>query len=255
MRGAFEVPATFSSRCVFCDSEAVAFTYKNSFSMEHSRILGASLSDMPNAFWNNDLAMGLRICDRCSFIILCSHLAFIPVAGKSTIFINAPLFQAMWHLNNLVEELYGRTRITSVREILGMSLIELALRLQKQLGMWAEMNIEVVSWQGNRIDFFSLPYEVTHLLLDSEVARFLTDLREFSILRMVLDGRFQEILEVGERLFALAVKPEWGKHERKYVNEYVRLEGDKRDRLQKFVSSLFILYATIREKLGVMENG
>lgn len=219
------------------------------FQYAHFTDLGPSPTRFPNAFWGKKT---MRVCPLCVYLMLHRDLAFITLSRDSKIFINAPSFQAMWYLNNLVEELYSRTQVISVREIFGVSLIELALRLQKQLGMWMEMNVEVVSWQGNRIDFFALPYEVTHLLLDSEVARLLTDLREFSILRMVLDGRFQEILEVGERLLVLSLKPEWGENERNYVNRYVHLESNKRDRndLRRFASSLFILYAVIQEKLG-----
>lgn len=253
---------TGSIQCSFCQSSDVTFRHKNRFSMEHSSLLGASPSEkgMPNAFWGSELATSLRICDRCSFMILCSHLSFIPLNDGTKIFLNAPSFQVMWYLNHLFREVYGRDGTTSFREILGLSLMELALRLQVHLGVWTEMNVEVVIRRrdpgSNReaIDFFSLPYEVVQLLLDRKIAHLLSEIGETSVLRMVLDGRFGEILEAGERLLCIALKGDSkkrgrNKHEEDYIKNYIRLERN-RENLEGFSSRLFSLYALIQEKLG-----
>lgn len=245
-------------RCSFCGETDGGFTHKNRFSMEHSSFLGASPSGrgMPNAFWNCDRAGGLQVCDRCSFMMLCSHLAFIPTSGGERIFLNAPSFQVMWYLNRLFREIYARGEVSSFREIAGLSLIELALRLQTQLGIWTKMNIEVVvrrrTRDGNKetIDFYVLPYEVVRLLLDQRIACLLSEIGEMSILRMVLEKRFKEILEVGERLLRIALKGSVNKNQdREYLEDYVRSES-KRGNLMKFASDLFSLYSLIEEGTG-----
>jgi len=71
---------------------------------------------------------------------------------------------------------------------------------------------------------------------------------------MVLDRQFAQILQVGERLLAIALKPrgEWGEQDRKYINDNVHLERNRKDgaKLVDFSSRLFSLYALIQEKLG-----
>jgi len=251
------VSAPSKVSCSFCGDACVTFDYKNRFSCEHSKLLGSSSSTdkgMPNSFWGNDIQHGLPICDRCSFVLLCSHLALTTLADGSRIFLNAPSFQVMWYLNKLVREIYARENIASVREILGMSLIELALRLGVQLGVWTEMNIEVVSIKGEEVSFCSLPYEVVQLLLDKEIASSLVRIGEISVLRMVLEKRFGEILEMGERLMMIAAKPEksWGKSERKYINSQIGLERNRKNevKLMDFAASLFSLHALIEERMG-----
>ena len=251
------VPAPSEASCSFCGDACVTFDYKNRFSCEHSQLLGSSASTekgMPNSFWGNNIQHGLPICDRCSFMLLCSHLALIVLADGSRIFLNAPSFQVMWYLHRLVREIYARENIASVREILGMSLIELALRLGVQLGVWTEMNIEVVSIKGEEVSFCSLPYEVVQLLLDRKIASSLVRIGEISVLRMVLEKRFGEILEMGERLMMIAAKPEksWGESERKYVNSQIGLERNRENdvKLMGFAASLFSLYALIEERMG-----
>jgi len=251
------VSAPSKVSCSFCGDACVTFDYKNRFSCEHSKLLGSSSSTdkgMPNSFWGNDIQHGLPICDRCSFVLLCSHLALTTLADGSRIFLNAPSFQVMWYLNKLVREIYARENIASVREILGMSLIELALRLGVQLGVWKKMNIEVVSIKGEEVSFCSLPYEVTGLLLDRRIASSLSEVGETSVLKMVLDRQFAQILQVGERLLAIALKPkgEWGKQDKQYINDNIHLERNKKsgNELEDFAAQLFSLYALIREKLG-----
>ncbi|MGB9553902.1 MAG: type I-B CRISPR-associated protein Cas8b1/Cst1, partial [bacterium] len=117
------------------------------------------------------------------------------------------------------------------------------------------MNIEVVSWRGEKeIDFYTLPYEVVQLLLDRRIASSLTEIGEMSVLRMVLDRQFAKILQVGERLLTIALKPkeEWRKQDKQYINDNVHLERNKKDgaKLADFSSRLFSLYALIQEKLG-----
>jgi hypothetical protein len=74
------------------------------------------------------------------------------------------------------------------------------------------------------------------------------------ILNMILDGKFNEILKFSERVFRIALKPknEWGKNENEFINENVKLEGNKNN-LTSFSQKLFKLYALIEEEIKKKE--
>lgn len=252
--------ASSGRTCGICGSSLIQYPNREpkleerlaKFQHTHFTILGPSKGEFPNSFWSGNSS--LWVCPLCVYLMLHRDFAFINLADGSRIFLNAPSFQVMWYLNKLVREIYARENIASVREILGMSLIELALRLGVQLGVWTEMNIEVVSIKGEEVSFCSLPYEVVQLLLDKEIASSLVRIGEISVLRMVLEKRFGEILEMGERLMMIAAKPEksWGKSERKYINSQIGLERNRKNevKLMDFAASLFSLYALIEERMG-----
>jgi hypothetical protein len=67
---------------------------------------------------------------------------------------------------------------------------------------------------------------------------------------MILDGKFNEILKFSERVFRIALTPEneWGKNENEFINESVKLEGNKNN-LTSFSQKLFKLYALIEEEI------
>ena len=120
------------------------------------------------------------------------------------------------------------------------------------------MNVEVVNryktiidrtTKIDKIDFFSLPYEIVLLLSDNEIASLLDDIGEFSVLNLVLDGNFRRILELAERIFKIALKPEKerGTQEKNFMNDKVRLKKNK-ENLILFSQKLFKLYALIEEK-------
>jgi CRISPR-associated protein Cst1 len=252
--------ASSGRTCGICGSSLIQYPNREpkleerlaKFQHTHFTILGPSEGEFPNSFWNGNSS--LWVCPLCVYFMLHRDFAFINLADGSRIFLNAPSFQVMWYLNKLVREIYARENIASVREILGMSLIELALRLGVQLGVWKKMNIEVVSIKGEEVSFCSLPYEVVQLLLDKEIASSLVRIGEISVLRMVLEKRFGEILEMGERLMMIAAKPEksWGKSERKYINSQIGLERNRKNevKLMDFAASLFSLHALIEERMG-----
>ena len=87
-----------------------------------------------------------------AFLIIHHHLSFIPLSDGSEIFINAPSFEAIWYLNKYAREVYGKEKLKTTKEILGISLIEAALKLNIQLGKWTMMNVEVVNRYKTIID-------------------------------------------------------------------------------------------------------
>jgi len=230
-------------------------------SQSYSNILISSEKTFGNSYWNMNSEN--YICFKCRFILMCHHIGLISVYGfvKNNerkeihqIFINAPSFKLMWHLNKYARKIYEESK--TVKEILGISLIELARKMYIQLGKWEKMNIEVVikykvkrndKWE-DVIDFFSLPYEIVDLISNREIASLLNQIGEFKVLNYVLDGKFNMILEFGERIMRIALKPEseWGKNERDFINENVKLPKN-RDNLMTFSQKLFKLYALIND--------
>ncbi len=221
-----------------------------------NNMLAPSLGEFPNSFWNTNFST--KVCHLCGYILIHHHLSLTKLSDNSEIFINAPSFKVMWYLNKYAREISEKQKVKQVKEIFGISLIEMTRRLNLQLGIWTTMNIEVVSkykvkkdnqWE-DKIEFFSLPYEIVRLISNSEIASTLNDIGEFKILNMVLDGRFNKILEMGERIFRISLKPknERGKNENEFINENIKLEKNRKD-LISFSQKLFKLYALINEKL------
>ncbi|MGJ8455635.1 hypothetical protein ACSFC1_10055 [Pseudothermotoga sp. U03pept] len=172
------------------------------FASVHSSELGPSIGEFPNSFWN--MSTSFFVCPFCVYLIIHSHLAWIELnepRGKKSIFINAPSFKVMWYLNKYARTIYGREKIKEVRQLLGISLVELALRFNIQLGKWTMMNIEAVVKSGNGISFFSLPYNTIELLLDRNIASSLYEIGSTNVLNWVLDGEFDRIMREGEITF------------------------------------------------------
>jgi len=202
-----------------------------------------------NTYWNLNENSITQICSLCKFLIIHLHFSLLKLSDKSQIFINAPSFRLMWLLNNYAKEVYKRG--SAVKEIFGISLIELARRHYVQFGKWERMNIEAIVKHNDIIDFFSLPYETVDLLSDREIASLLNQIGEFKVLNMVLDGKFKDILDFGEKLLKIGLKPSYerGKHEKDFINSEVKLERNKKD-LIDFSQNLLKLYALIESNLN-----
>jgi CRISPR-associated protein Cst1 len=220
-------------RCSFCLRESNA-TFKNIFTSEHSKLLGASASDkgVPNSFWNANADQSLHICDLCSFIVLCHHLAFTRLSDGSEIFINAPSFKVMYYLNKFAREIFGASSVQEARgkrEILAMSIIEYATKIQTTLGVWTGMNIEVITKRGDEIEFFSLPYEVIQIISDRRIASLLSQIGEFAVLNLVLAQDFARLMEMGYRLLRSGLKPngDRGNSIKDFANQTLRLRKNQ----------------------------
>ena len=241
-------------KCSFCDNEAPR-SKGNFLNQAFGKILLGSEKSFGNMYWN--FKSKDFVCPKCEFIIMCHHLALTPLPDGSEIFINAPSFKVMYYLNKYAQSIPKEGK--ELKHLLGMSLIEFSKKLKAQLGLWTSMNIEVVikykykkdsKKYEEKIDFFSLPSDIVLLLNDYEIANLIYQRGEFKILNMVLDGKFNEILEFSERVFRIALKPknEWGKHENEFINENVKLERNKNN-LISFSQKLFKLYALIEEEI------
>jgi len=218
------------------------------FNMVHSKKLGPSEGEFPNGFWN--MKQSLETCHLCNFILLHQHIPSIKLAGYSEIFINAPSFKVMYELNNLVKETYGnasKEETRSKREILATSVIEYSRKITSTLGLWTEMNIEVVTKTRNGIDFFSLPYDVLKIISDRRIAALLSELGEFKILNKVLDRNFSELTEIAYLLLRESTKDFNNRNNDLIKGLLYRRENKKY--LTQTANKILKLYSLIEEKI------
>lgn len=236
--------------CSFCTNKVrVKKTDAIFLNQAFGIILLASEKTFCNMYWNNSSKD--FICPRCQFVLMCHHLALTRLSDGSEIFINAPSFEVMWYLNKFVRKIFGSTSSEerqNKRNILAMSVIEYATKIQAILGIWTRMNIEVVSKQGSQIEFFSLPYEVIQLLSDRRIASILSQIGEFEILNRVLDLDFSRLMEMGYRLLRIGLKPDKrAESEDKFINQTLWLDKNRQNPI-RVAEQIFKLRALIEEK-------
>ncbi len=221
------------------------------FQIIHSRLLGASLGEMPNSFWN--LNLSLPICHLCSYLIIFHHLAFTRTSDGE-IFINAPDFRLMWYLNKFAREVVGREGGKDVRKIFGLSLMQWAIRISQTLGAWTMANVEVIrKWRKEKeefIDHFELSYDVVRVLMDPTAASLLQSIGSWPILELVMTGRFSELLLAAyctARALLLDNIPK---------NHCIKKYGGGKDTAGEMFSRLPLLFSRIKEivKEGSMSN-
>ncbi len=180
------------------------------FQEPHMRLLAPSTGEFPNAFWNlND---SLSICPLCAYLIIHHHIPFENARTQGgQIFINVPSFKVMWHLNKYASEILSRRNNYQIREILGISFMELAQKIFTTLGAWSMMNIEMVVKNYNRatkqseIDYYSLPYEASRLLLNKDIAGLISQTKEDFILEIILSGKFDSLLILNQKILRYAM--------------------------------------------------
>lgn len=241
-------------KCSFCLKDSNA-NYKNYFTSEHSRLLGASSGEkgVPNSFWNLNFSNSLPICDFCSFVIISNHLAFTRFSYNSEIFINAPSFKVMYELNKLVREIYSsknKEELKNKREIFATSIIEYSRKIQTTLGLWTAMNLEIVIKNEEGIDFFSLPEDVIKIISDRNIASILSELGEFKILNLILDKKYNQLLDYAYKILKLSSKESSSinKNDKNILNN-IFYQDKNRNNLTQSANKLLKLYSLIEEKI------
>ena len=211
-----------------------------SFQLSHNSDLGPSIGEFPNSFWNNKDS--IIICPLCAYLLLHSNIAMSSTM-EGQIFINAPSFKLMWHLNKYAEGIFNRKHS---RDVLAMSLMDLTQKVNATLGMWSIANIEVVvrKRKGN-IDHFSMPYEQTRLLLNRRISALISKTREPNVLDAVLSGRFVDLLTMNEKLLK-AVQSNNIDDGKRYLRNY---ENHKTSRMRTIVATIPELYIQINKQL------
>jgi CRISPR-associated protein Cst1 len=224
------------------------FNKIENLNMVHNKILGPS-DKFPNAYWNlNDK---FQICHLCTFILIHHHLAFTKLSDGSEIFINAPSFKIMYEMNRLVKEIFGKEETQGIqkREILAMSVIEYSRRLNASLGMWNQMNLEIIVKSREGIDTFSLPYQTVNLISDRKIASLLSQIGEFSILNTVLNNEEHKLIDIGHKLIRIGLKSyqEWNKTDKNVLNSFLHRESNKNNIIAT-AQKILELYANINER-------
>lgn len=224
------------------------FNKIENLNMVHNKILGPS-DKFPNAYWNfNDK---FKICHLCTFILIHHHLALTKLSDGSEIIINAPSFKVMYEMNKLVKELFGKedTPGKQKRELLAMSVIEYSRRLNASLGMWNMMTLEIIVKSRDGIDSFSLPYETVNLISDRKIASLLSEIGEFSILNIVLNGENNKLIDIGHKLIRIGIKSyqDRNKSDNAIVNSFLH-KGSNKTNIINTAQKILELYANITER-------
>jgi len=224
------------------------FNKIENLNMVHNSLLGPS-DKFPNAYWNlNDK---FKICHLCTFILIHHHLALTKLSDGSEIFINAPSFKVMYEMNKLVKELFGKEKLSGKqkREILAMSVIEYSRRLNVSLGMWNQMNLEIIIKSREGIDSYSLPYHIVNLISDRKIASLISEIGEFSVLNIVLNGEEKKVIEIGNKLIKIGLKPyqDRNKSDNAVVNSFLRREKNKNNIINT-AQKILELYVNISER-------
>jgi CRISPR-associated protein Cst1 len=240
-----------SPTCSFCLKKGTQF-YKNRFSSEHYKELGGSdgTNGMPNSFWNNNKITGTSICDTCSFLLLCRHLSFVELMDRTKIFINAPSFQIMYELNKVLSNLADKEN-ASYRNLLAMSVIEFSVKTNVMLHAWTSMDIEIVAIGRNGVvEFINLPYETIKLLSNKRIGELLSSIGEFSVLNLVIENKWKEIVELGYRILKISMKSDDNKADQNFIRDYLFLSKNKHNKTTQRLTAnkILKLYALIDER-------
>lgn len=230
------------------DQKDQFFNKIENLNMIHNKLLGPS-DKFPNAYWN--MRDKFPICHLCTFILIHNHLALTKLSDGSEIFINALSFKVMYEMNKLVKELFGKEEIAGKQksEILAMSVIEYSRRLNVSLGLWNQMNLEIIIKLNNSIDTYSLPYETVNLISDRKIASLLSEIGEFSVLDSLLDNEEDRLLDIAYRLIRIGMKPaqDRNKSDNALVNSFLHKEHNKNNILN-VSQKILELYANINER-------
>lgn len=221
----------------------------------HIKELGGAITEMPNAFWG--LEFSTPICHLCSYLIIFHHLAFSPMSKNQEIFINTPHFGLTWDLNEFLDNILQNSAQFELRKILGTSLLEWSIKRRALLGAWTIRNIEMVVKTGDTIDYFDLPYHITRILLDYDIARLINTISEEKIFDLILRGKFSEIEKANYFILRALIKlknretlPE-NDPVKKYVNSWNNF-----NHISKIASLLPELLAKISKILNMeVKNG
>ena len=249
----FNVADENTNKCSFCGQRNKS-EYKNNFSKEHFKELGASdgKKGTPNYFWNCSKDSSMTVCDTCTFLLIHKHFALTKLSDRTEIFINTPSFQTTYYLNDLAKHLlsvYDQS-VVPKKQLLAMSLVEYIARISVLLGQWAAMNIELISLKNGEIEYYSLPNDVVQLISNRQVAAQIRDIGEFSILNMIINRDFGKLVNVAGKLLQESIKdkPDW-----KFIGSFLYLDNNKKN-LQHTANKILKLYALIEDRVKLIKT-
>lgn len=220
-------------------TKKVAERIASNLKIIHNSFIGPSEGKFPNAFWN--LKSSFPICPLCAYLVIHHHIPFENAKTQNgQIFINAPSFKVMWYLNKFVEQVLSKNKGYQLREILGISFMEFAQKVSITLGAWNLMNIETVIEQGNRINYYSLPYEISRVLLQKEIASLISATKEPFILETVLNGNFSYLLTLSRKVLRYLATGSNAFNNAKYLPKLRHKDSDSLKNLSTILPELYV---------------
>lgn len=234
------------SKCDFCGSNHLK-TQKIDLMMFAN--LFPSYGNFPNSFWNMDSNQTQNICSICEFFLLHQHLGFIKTSDNVEIFINAPSFEVMLNLNLTLKET-SLSESLDKKNLLAITIVEAVIKRNLLIDKWAEMNIEIISQKNGIVDFFSLPTTVVKLIGNRRIALELKGIGEFSILNLLLNQKYGELVELAYRILKISMKNS-NEGDKNFINDNLFLFQNKKDNhaLRLVANKILKLYALIEEQL------
>lgn len=216
----------------------------------HNSLMGPSKGEFPNAFWNFNSS--IPICPLCAYLIIHHHIPFENTRTQDgQIFINAPSFKVMWYLNKFAEQLLSKNKSYQAREILGIGFMELAQKVFVTLGAWSMMNIEMIIKRGTEIEYYSLPYEISRVLLQKEIASLISATKEPLILETVLNGNFSHLLILSHKVLRYAVTGSNAFND-KYLSQLRNRDAYSLKSLSKILPELYVkINSTINREVMI----
>lgn len=234
----------------------IFFSNLQKYNVAHNNLIAPSTGEFPNAFWNlND---SISICPLCAYLIIHHHIPFKNARTQDgQIFINAPSFKVMWHLNKFAEQMLSKNKSYQVREILGISFMELAQKVIVTLGAWSMMNIEMIIKKYNRdkkreeIEYYSLPFEISRVLLQKEIASLISATKEPLVLETTLNGSFDYLLTLSHKVLRYSVTGSNAFND-KYLSQLRNKDAYSLKNLSKILPELYVkINSTINREVMI----
>lgn len=201
----------------------------------------------PNGYWAGK--QSTEVCPLCAYILIHHHIALTRLIDSTKIFINSPSFRLMYELNTLLEKLVDKEN-APYKSLLAMSVIELSVKTKAMMNSWASMDIEIVAIKRSGvIEFISLPYETICIISNKRIAELLSSIGEFKVLNMVIDNKWNDLVELGYRILKIAMKASIGPEDRDFIykNFYIKDNQEFRN-LKLLANKILKLYALIEER-------
>ncbi|NEW82877.1 MAG: type I-B CRISPR-associated protein Cas8b1/Cst1 [Mariniphaga sp.] len=228
----------------------------SNFNIVFSKEIAPSINEFPNAFWN--MSNSIEICPVCSFVLIHHQIPFTKLIDNSQLFINAPSFHLMNELNRLLDKLIDKEN-ASFKNLLAMSVIEFSVKAKVMMNAWASMDIEMVSIKRTKetvaIEFINLPYETIRIISNKRIAELLSSIGEFKILNLVIDNKWNDLVELGYRILKIAMKSSIGSEDRDFLYKtfYTEANHDFRN-LKQLANKILKLYALIEERTNLKKH-
>jgi CRISPR-associated protein Cst1 len=219
---------------------------RSHFNNMHEKLLGG-FGLNSNIFWNN--SPSFYICPLCIYLNLHHYIPFISTR-EGQIFINASSFKVMWYLNKFAEEIFSRDKNYDTRKILGLSLMEFSQRIQSSIGAWSMMNIEIVLIKrDNTIDYYSIPYNVSKILLNSQISSLISAINETYVFELVLQARYKDLIDLNHSIIRCLFASDFKKslESNQFLNK--KIYNKSKENFEKILKLLPELYTKINSVL------